>query len=133
MKFIGSTIGGLLMLGVAGSAAADWKMAYEADGYTSYFDPASIHRNGDLATLFQLRDLKAPTALGDKTYRSQQAALEYNCKRSEVRLRVLTLYAGPMGTGDILDTDSVEGDWKPVASDSMNEQFLRTACATKKP
>lgn len=120
------------LLLVSFGAAADWKLAYRADGYASYYDPATIHRDGDKARLFQLRDLKKPGVLTERVYRSQQAVLEYDCKASRVRMRALTLYAGPMATGDILESDISEEEWQPVAAGSMNEEFLRIACGTQK-
>lgn len=122
---------GFLLAVSCAAAKAEWTQAYAGDGYTSYFDAATIHRDGDLATLAQLHDLKSPGTLLDRPFRSQRAQLEYDCKDARVRMRAMALYAGPMGTGEMIESDDSVGEWKAVAADSMNHEFLKIACGKK--
>ncbi|MDD5250608.1 MAG: hypothetical protein PHY45_16650 [Rhodocyclaceae bacterium] len=118
----------LLLAGSSTAALAAWTQAYASAGYTSYYDAATVRKDGQRATLWQLRDLKSPASLAGKAYRSQRAQLEYDCTERRVRMRAIALYAAPMGAGETVADDDHPGEWNPIDPDSMNDAFLRIAC-----
>src|SRR3954470_11921695 len=77
----------ILFAAVNSGASADvWVEVGVNDKFTSYADPATIKKQGVMATMWAMYDYKAPqTADAGKKYLSIKLNLEFDCKDERVR------------------------------------------------
>ena len=124
--------GGLLIL-LCGSAQADWaEVAPGNNIYSAYADPASIHGNGGVVTMYGLYDFRKQdfTPEGHGLY-STVVQREYDCAGRRVRLLSSVDFSGHMGKGEAVSTSSRQGRWEAVHEAGIDDAYLRFACATK--
>ncbi len=97
---------------------------------TVYIDPASIRREGNLVTLWQLTDFvwmqggprATPRFLSTTTHK------QFDCVTMRLRLLSFTEFSHRMGIG-IADDGYVDKDyWLPVEPESMNQVLWKVAC-----
>ncbi|MGC4098336.1 MAG: hypothetical protein QM706_14575 [Nitrospira sp.] len=101
-----------------------------------YYDPRTIHRDGDRVTLWQLTDYKmmqgnAPFGafmMGPHRFLSTKTHKEFDCARNSVRLMTSSEFSQHMGTG-IQNAVAVEqGFGQPLAPGSINQALGEVAC-----
>jgi hypothetical protein len=126
----------MMLLGVmSSSAAAGWVEISRSDDadMTTYADPATHRKKGNRMKMWTLFDYKtAQVVSGDKPYLSQKAQKEYDCKEEQSRTLVLTSHSGNMGGGEVVYSNyNVNGNWEPVAPESIVEDMWKFACGKK--
>jgi hypothetical protein len=111
-------------------AWADWT-AVRAGDYivTAYADKATVHRNGAMATMSGLYDFRKQDFTPDgKALLSTVVLREYDCARHRVRLLSAIDFAGPMASGEAVDTSARAGRWEDVVAEALDEAFWNIAC-----
>lgn len=107
--------------------------------HTVYFDPDSIHREGNLAVLWQLTDYKwmqgnagfGRFGLGPHRFLSTQTRKQFDCEDKRVRLLAFTEYSHHMGTGRPADGYVDQSQWLPIEPAGLNEGLWKIACSQR--
>ena len=105
-----------------------------------YYDPKTIHRDGDLGTLWQLTDYKwmqgnAPFGglmMGPHRFFSTKTHKEFDCVHNTVRLLASSEFSQHMGTGTQNAVLVEQGYEQPVAPGSLNQALWEVACGVTK-
>jgi hypothetical protein len=125
-------LGLALLVGlVCGSAAADWSLVGGNQTiYSAYADKESVRRSGDSVQMLGLYDfLMADVAVDGQPHESTVVLREYDCRQQRVRLLAFVDYAGHMGAGKVISRAGAGERWEPVLPGTIDESFLRIACA----
>jgi len=117
----------------SGPVYAEWVLVSGDDetGLTVYADPDTIHRKGNLVTMWGLIDYKTIQIIAGDSLLSIQRQNEYDCAEARTRMLAFTWFSGNMGGGQVVHSDSDEDKWKPVAPDSVAEALWKIACDKK--
>ena len=115
---------GLMML--AGSAWAEWVMFSDSDSGTSYFDPATIRKEGNMRRVWELQDLRKRGKNGEMSRRLRK---EYDCKQERSRFLGMSGHSESMALGTVLWTVGEETQWDAVAPGTNREAILEIVCA----
>lgn len=59
---------------------------------------------------------------------SQTIQAEYDCHLEQERIQASTWYEGPMGTGEVVETELGDGQWHPLKPGSVSAVVWKTAC-----
>ena len=128
---------GLMLIVTATAASAEWTFVSDTGGdtddYIQYVDRATIRKRGNLVKMWGLRDFKTvqKSAAGD-SYLSSNAQEEYDCKEEKSRILAFTWFAGKMGNGKVVYSNSDTGDkWSPISPGSVGETLWKIACGKK--
>jgi hypothetical protein len=116
---------------VSNSAMAEWVRVGVINETIFYFDPASILKHDDRASLWQLSNFGHTETTGIATYLSSKSQIEFDCKESLVRRLTYSLYAKNMGKGHVINTNSDIQEWRPVSRGSSMEFYFDRACGKK--
>lgn len=124
-----------LLLVSAGGAQAEWTRvgvsSKVTDAFTLYVDPATIQRNGKLATMWDLQDFKAAQFVDGQTYLSEKTQIEFDCEARQARVLATIDLSGQMATGEIVYSDGDKSDWTAVAANTLGEIEWKAACGVK--
>ena len=120
-----------LLLLNAVPANAEWVRLTEADGMTVHFDPGTIRRNGNLVKIWLLYDYKTPITTGGDAVFSTKMRSEYDCKGERVRTNSIFEMAGNMGKGKVVSSSLAEGQWIPIAPETLGKREWKLACGKK--
>jgi hypothetical protein len=119
----------------SGLAYAGWVSlgGDEKLGLNIYIDPATISRQGDLATIGILYDFKtAQTKEGNVSFHSATMQRQYDCAKERTRVLEVTKYSDQMGGGQLLSHSSLdEQEWAPVGpleSGTIAKDLWTLAC-----
>ena len=117
----------------SGPVYAEWvavEETYQDPGLrTVYFDPDSIRRERNLATLWLLMDFR--WMQGNRSpsrFLSTKTQKQYDCAEKRLRLLAFTEFSRPMGTGIPADGYVDKGNWVRVEPDSMSLALWEVAC-----
>ena len=96
-----------LLLLSCGTASAEWvpvggKVEEGLTQYTLYVESDTIRRNGDAVELCSLLDFKTVQTVPSPPYLSVKSRREIDCAEEHIRLLGLTVFAGHMGTGEVV-------------------------------
>jgi hypothetical protein len=94
----------LLSLSLA-SAKAEWTFLLEASDGSAFVDLQTIKKNGDLVSVWFLREMKQPTPSpmhSDRLYRSSKVQIEVDCKRRNYRVLYSAWHEGLKASGKIV-------------------------------
>jgi hypothetical protein len=120
----------MMLLGlVSSSAAAEWVELGGNETATTYADPATIRKAGNMVRMWHLLDYtKARGIEAHKPHLSVKMQNEYDCRQERSRTLAISLHSGNMGEGEILGTISAPGNWRPVPPDTLVETLREFAC-----
>lgn len=121
----------MLLAAASNGAMAEWvRVAGNDDrNITVYFNPAVVRKDDGMAEMMILIDLKAARKdVGNKKYKSAKDQNEYDCREGQSRRRALYEYAGNMGSGEVVYSDSFTTRWEPVLPDSGTGLLWKIAC-----
>ena len=117
----------------SGTAYAEWAAVEKNNQLTGimtvYVDPDTIHRKGNLVTMWQLIDFK--TMQGGRSpsrFSSTKIQKQFDCAQERLRLLALTDFWGNMGTGEPAGAYIDGGNWVPVEPDSIDHALWEVAC-----
>ena len=113
---------------IAGSANADWDLLGDAGRYVLYLDISKLKATGKLARIWKLADFKEAQSIGGITYRSDIALWEFDCENERWRTVSYIWYAGQMGNGSVLYSNTDGTNWSPIAPGTIAAIVSRTAC-----
>ena len=99
--------------------------------YTVYVNTESIHRNGNIVTLWALFDYKSIQSIVGGPWLSSKTRREYNCVDERVRLLGYITFTGNMGSGEAVYSNSTQSAWEPMAHDSLDRKLWDVACNRK--
>jgi hypothetical protein len=94
----------LLSLSLA-SAKAEWTFLLEAADGSAFVDLQTVKKNGDLVSVWFLREMKQPTPSpmhSDRLYRSSKVQIEVDCKRRNYRVLYSAWHEGLKASGKIV-------------------------------
>ena len=99
--------------------------------YSAYADKATIRRTGPRAKMSGMYDFRRQdfTPAGRGLY-STVVLREYDCGERRVRLLSSIDFAGPMGTGEAVDTSDRAGRWEIIVAGALDEAFWNIACGS---
>ena len=112
-------------------AYAEWVAIASSEtqgGYTIYVDPDTLLRKGNLVKIWTLSDYKVAQGPMGSSWISIKVLDEYDCTEQQFRILASYAYAEPMGTGEIVYSDSDLGKWIPVVPDSVGQAMWKAAC-----
>ncbi len=118
----------------SGPVYAEW-VAVEKDYLmpglqTVYIDPNTIHREGNLVTMWQLIDFTAMQGnpRGPTRFLSTKTHKQFDCAEQRVRLLASTEFSHPMGTGRRADELVNKDNWLSIELESINQALWEVAC-----
>jgi len=95
---------------------------------TVYFDPETIRRQNDLATLWQLADIKWSDGAPTPRYLSAKTHKQFDCLRLRVRVLAIVEFSRQMATGKSWSGYIENGNWQAVEAQSVNHALWKAAC-----
>ena len=120
----------LLLTLAAAPAWAGWVKVSVTDEHTTYIDPATIEKDGNLRRFWQVYDLKQRgAALGEM---SRRYLSEYDCKEERFRRLSMSFHSDQMAGGRVLNSGNEPGKWndiKPRVPPSPAQTIMRFVCA----
>ncbi len=119
------------MLAFAFSAvAADtrWTLISGTGGADEYLDVSTVQRSGSTVTAWVMGDLKEARPFKGNSFRSLKTQMEFDCSAAKLRRRHVTLYAGQMGSGAVLESGYVSNPWEPAVPQSVGATKLQLVC-----
>lgn len=128
-------VGFILTALLAGRSMADdsnWSgVGGEPNGVFGYGEKDSIQKiEKDIVSMWTLWDIISSTTWTryGEPYKSWITLMHFDCsKKREVSIG-LKLFAGNMGTGRLIYSDSESKEWKPVKARSIGGRLLQMAC-----
>ena len=117
----------LLML-PGGPAWAAWESVGEDRATSSFADPATIDRSGEIASMTSLIDYKSFQRMVEVGYFSQKTRAEYDCAGRQFRGLSVALHAEKMGDGKVIYSDDTRHAWEAVVAGSTAEALWTMAC-----
>lgn len=97
---------------------------------TVYVDPDTIHREGNLVTMWQLIDFKwmQGNPRGPTRFLSTKTQKQFDCVEKRLRLLAFTEFSRGMGTGIPRDGYVDKDNWLPVEAESISYALWEMVC-----
>jgi hypothetical protein len=113
---------------LAAPHTAAWTKVITDAEFTGYADTATATRDDGKARMWELDDLENSAPKRSRTHLLFGTTLwEFDCRDKLERMVSVTWHAGPMGTGEIVQTGNPSPfDWRPIATGSIGEAFLQS-------
>jgi hypothetical protein len=117
----------------SGPAYAEWVAVGGNDqiGMTTYLNPDTIRRKGDLVKVWQLNDFKTVQTVDGNSFLSTKKQREFSCAEERTRVLAATQFSGNMGNGTVVSVNSNEQKWGPVVPESIGQTLWEFACGKK--
>jgi hypothetical protein len=110
-------------------------MTGKADDLTHYHDKSTITINGITAQMWVMYEFpQVRTNTDGGRYKSAKSLLAFNCKYETLAMISVLQYSGPLGTGDVVLSDSYnesEWIWDRIVPDTIVKVELDIACGKK--
>jgi hypothetical protein len=117
----------LINIGIS-FAGTNWVLVSGTASANEYLDVSTIRRNGNTVTVWVLGDLAEARPFKGRYFKSLKTQVEFECDARKFRQTHATLYSGPMGSGEVLESSYVSNPWEPAVPQSVGETKLRTVC-----
>ena len=119
----------LLLAAASAPAPATWVVVSDHADYVAYADDASMLREGDVARMSDLIDLKVPrTSPYGVAHSSSLAQSEFDCRAPRMRTLAFALHAGQMGDGEVVEEVAPSNGWMPVFDGTLLQTLRAFAC-----
>ena len=102
-----------------------------SDEVDVYVDRSTIIRSGNLVTMWDLLDFHTKQTVAGDWYFSSKTHSEYDCKNKQVRELKRSRYAGMMGDGKVIYSNSDTTKWEPITPGTFGETLWKIACGKK--
>ena len=99
------------------------------DGMTTYANPDTIRRKGDLVKMWTLFDFKTAEHVADTTHLSFKEQDEYDCTKLRTRRLAGRFFSGNMGSGKVVYSNATKDKWGPVPPGSVSHDLWKLACS----
>lgn len=106
-------------------AWADWTLVGEVDGVRHYIDFDTIRKNGDMRRVW---DLANRVQRGKNGEISNRARREFDCKEERMRTLILSIYNGPMASGETLFEYELVGPWSDIRPGTIGALKMKIVC-----
>lgn len=106
-------------------AGAAWTFVDGGEGYERYIDRESIDRDGHIVQVWEVDNNAVADASGVLSLRSRT---EYDCSSRRYRIVHLSGHTREMTDGDVVFSQAVQGEWRPVAPETLGEVSMEMAC-----
>jgi hypothetical protein len=118
----------LLILLFAHPAWAEWVRYDQSPLVSSYYDPTTVKKSGNMVRVWVLTDLVARL---DGQW-SRRALKEFDCKEKRNRTLQQTSFSGAMMSGEIDSKYSFvrAGEWKDISSGSPRATLREIVCSS---
>ena len=121
-----------LLLLSSGRVYAEWVSVGKTErGVTVYVDAGTIPPKDDLRKVWYLLDFETKRIASGTAYLSSMAQREFDCAEERSRLLAFMFFSRNMGSGMPVYTNSDEGNWEPVAPESVVHNLFEYACGKK--
>jgi hypothetical protein len=122
----------LLVLSI-GPVYAKWVSFEKSDeeGMTVYVDKDTIRRKGDLVKMWHLFNFNTVQTEVGLSFLSITVQTEWDCAEKRHRPLAFIRYSGQMGSGKMVNTESLANIWEPVAPDTLGQRMFKVACGKK--
>lgn len=117
----------MLLAVLSTNAAAEWVEVGGNEAITTYADPATISKAGDMVRMWSLGDRKTP----HDRYMSFREQYEYDCKEERVRRLDTFFHSGNMGAGAVVYANSDPLNWRPVGPGTVAGSLWIFACSKR--
>lgn len=107
-------------------AGATWTFVDGGDGYERYIDRETIDREGNLVRVWEVDNNTVADASGVVSLRSRT---EYDCNSRRYRIVHLSGHTREMTEGDVVFSKAIDGEWRPIAPETLGEVSMEMACA----
>jgi hypothetical protein len=126
----------MLPLGLASGCGQEpaWKLlgASVDDSIVFYYDPSSITRERDIASVWELADYPTGhTSRAGIFFRSKKEQTRYDCATETFSLGAAVYFDGNMGSGNVISSDTTHTDWIQAPPDSVWAGKWEIACRAK--
>lgn len=111
--------------------AGEWVVFESMPDATIYVDPSTIQKNGSHAEMWVLINYKTPQH--DKTGKdvlSDKLHYRYDCKEKQLSIIATSAHAGPMASGEIINTNPDPPQLTPVPAGTTAEKMWERACGS---
>jgi len=107
-----------------------WVMVGSDKSDATYANPSSIRRNGVMAKMWDIVDLKKAKSLNKsvKPYKSIMGQSEYDCQNERLRVLSSSLRSENMAKGDVVFSNDESGEWIALPPDSRGQRLWSVAC-----
>ncbi|QWD69613.1 surface-adhesin E family protein [Polynucleobacter sp. UB-Siik-W21] len=107
-----------------------WEAVTSSDGQNIYsYDPASLKREGDIVTYWELVDYSTPWKSGNLTIVSSKTKVVQDCKNNKFKISDLIDYDGRKGKGNIVNVEMHrKTDWFQGAEGTVNDEMMKLVC-----
>ena len=116
-------------------ASAEWmkvdKRFQPSDPQTVYYDPDSIHRENDMATVWELTNIQWKGESSTPRFLSAKTQKQFDCPRLRFRVRAVQQYSRHMAKGKTWSGYIENGNWQAVEAQSVNHGLWEAACKQK--
>jgi len=113
----------------SGPAYPEWVQIIKTEeGVTTYADPDTIRRKGNLVKMWELLDYETIQTVIRISFSSSKEQREFDCSAERVRMLAVTYFSGNMGRGKVVWSDSDEQKWHPVQPESVGQARWKFAC-----
>ena len=113
-----------------GPAYAEWLLVGKGveSGMTTYADPDTIRRKGELVQMWVLFDYKTVQTNAGKSFLSMRSQSQFDCADEFTQILSYTVFSGHMETGDILAHSDDKHQWQLVPPGSVTQTLWEVAC-----
>jgi len=98
------------------------------DGQTTYADPGTIRRNGDLVKMWYLLDYETSPTVSRVEFLSIKTQNEFDCVEDRTQTLSQTWFAGRMGSGKVIHSTDETRTWILLAPESVGLALWKIAC-----
>jgi hypothetical protein len=121
---------GLILGAFCVNASAEWLEYANTPRETNYYDPKSIRRGKETATVWQLVNLKQKARTSDGEFvSSMKVKLEFRCRDESVRIQIVILHPEQDAGGYAVGMDNrPPTEWFPVAPNTVYSALLAKTC-----
>ena len=98
---------------------------------TYYLDFQSFQKQGQNVTVWELMNFETPQELNAAKgkYLSSKLQIEFDCNKRQSRILSFYMYAGMMGSQDIVYSANFPSSaWEPVPPDTIEKELWNSAC-----
>jgi hypothetical protein len=119
----------LLLAAMSSGATAEWVQVYEGDTSDAYADLTTIRKKGNTVKMWDMVSLKHPQEVDGVSFQSVKSQSEYDCAKVLSRLLSVYSYSLPMGTGEVVISESNPSDWEPVIPGTRGVIMWNVVCS----
>ncbi len=94
-----------------------------------YVDTASVVREGEHRKLLSMLDYReAQSGSQGKPFLSTRSQLHIDCKKEQVRTLHLTMFAGPMLSGAVVESEGILQEWQLIPAETPMRRIWNRVC-----